>query len=254
MKIFKPTYLYIKQHSITGKYYFGKTTKNPIDYMGSGKHWTNHIKFHGTKYVVTHWYHLFDDKKELAEFALNFSKEMNIVESDQWLNLKAENGLDGGSDPGFKWSEEAKAAIRGRPSPKKGKGKLKPPRINKSVAYKGEGNPFYGKHHNESSKLYGDDNPARRPEVREKMSGPRPNFLPHNHFTGWSEDVKQKISDKLKGHERSPESIAKQKETMKDLVWVHKFETKPKQIKSLELEVMLAEGWLRGRGPKKYWK
>jgi len=28
MNIFKPTHLYIKQHSVTGMYYFGKTTRS----------------------------------------------------------------------------------------------------------------------------------------------------------------------------------------------------------------------------------
>ena len=45
--MFKPTYLYIKQHSITGKLYLGKTTKqNLIKYTGSGKYWLRHLKVH----------------------------------------------------------------------------------------------------------------------------------------------------------------------------------------------------------------
>ena len=28
---FKPTYLYIKQHTVTGKLYFGKTTKDNVE-------------------------------------------------------------------------------------------------------------------------------------------------------------------------------------------------------------------------------
>ena len=39
-KLFSPTYLYIKQHSVTGKLYFGKTSKPyPYveNYLGSGK-------------------------------------------------------------------------------------------------------------------------------------------------------------------------------------------------------------------------
>lgn len=97
---FQPTYLYIKQHSVTGKLYFGKTTKSiegMLKYKGSGKHWVRHIKMHGMENVVTLWYERFDIEMELTEFAEMFSKEMNIVESNSWLNLKAENGLDGGS-------------------------------------------------------------------------------------------------------------------------------------------------------------
>ena len=47
MKNFYPTYLYIKTHNKTGLRYFGKTTNNPFQYKGSGKHWLAHIKKHG---------------------------------------------------------------------------------------------------------------------------------------------------------------------------------------------------------------
>lgn len=56
---FVPTYLYIKRHTITGKLYFGKTTKTDMDfskYKGSGKHWSNHIKKHGKEHVETIWF------------------------------------------------------------------------------------------------------------------------------------------------------------------------------------------------------
>jgi hypothetical protein len=100
--VFKPTFLYIKQHKITGLKYFGKTTgKNPIKYLGSGTYWTRHLEKHG-KLVDTIWYKLFTNKKELQEFALNFSIENNIVESNEWANLKPEDGLRGGGVKGIK--------------------------------------------------------------------------------------------------------------------------------------------------------
>jgi len=100
----KPTYLYIKQHKITKLKYFGKTTKDPNKYLGSGKHWIRHIKKHGLE-IDTIWQQLFTDEKELVDFALKFSKDNNIVESSEWANLKEENGLDGGFDKGW-WSKE----------------------------------------------------------------------------------------------------------------------------------------------------
>ena len=106
---FRPTYLYIKQHSVTGKLYFGKTVQNPEKYYGSGKLWQRHIKKHGKEHIVNLWYELFDNKDELQEFALSFSQNMNIVESTQWLNLKPENGLDG-TLPGTIFSVEHKLA------------------------------------------------------------------------------------------------------------------------------------------------
>ena len=105
------TYLYIKQHTVTGKLYFGKTTQNPETYLGSGSYWKAHIKKHGKEHVVNLWYDSFENQNSCTEFALKFSYEMNIVESDQWLNLKPENGLDGGSTSGRNISDQAKQNI-----------------------------------------------------------------------------------------------------------------------------------------------
>lgn len=91
------TYLYIKRHSVTGKLYFGKTNKNPESYLGSGTHWKNHIKKHGKDFVETLWYCFFHDQEECTKFALMFSEQQNIVESNDWLNLVPENGMNGTS-------------------------------------------------------------------------------------------------------------------------------------------------------------
>lgn len=102
MSIYKPTRLYIKKHTVTEKRYFGKSTRQNINsYKGSGKKWSNHIKKHGKEHVVTEWISdWFHDKKEIKEFALAFSEIFDIVNSDEWANLKEENGVDGGSDKG----------------------------------------------------------------------------------------------------------------------------------------------------------
>jgi len=100
-KQFKPTYLYVKQHSVTGLQYFGKTTGSEQylteQYVGSGKYWTRHIKKHKIGKVVTTWYQLFTDKEELMLFAEAFSIKHDIVNSPAWANFKIENGIDGGS-------------------------------------------------------------------------------------------------------------------------------------------------------------
>ncbi len=41
-------YLYVKRHRKTGLLYFGKTTKNPLKYNGSGKYWKSHLRKHGS--------------------------------------------------------------------------------------------------------------------------------------------------------------------------------------------------------------
>jgi len=37
-------YLYVKIHNVTKLKYFGKTTKNPYNYKGSGLYWKRHLK------------------------------------------------------------------------------------------------------------------------------------------------------------------------------------------------------------------
>lgn len=114
MSTFNPTWLYIKQHNITGLQYFGKTTrKDPIKYSGSGNRWLNHLKVHGFD-ITTHWCQLFTTKESLVEYATKFSAENNIVESSLWANLKIENGLDGGGriKGQYTHSPEVKEKIR----------------------------------------------------------------------------------------------------------------------------------------------
>jgi len=121
MTSFKPTYLYIKTHQTTGLKYFGKTTNDPYRYYGSGVYWLRHLKEHGYK-IDTKVLGLFDNYKECKEFAINFSIKENIVESNEWANLRIENGLDGGDTGRTNYgplSAESKLKIS-----KKNKGKI----------------------------------------------------------------------------------------------------------------------------------
>ena len=106
----KPTYLYIKQHSISGLKYFGKTTKDPYKYKGSGVYWTRHIKNHGKEHIVTLWVSELYYDTSIVEHALQFSKKNNIVKSKEWANLEPENGLNGGT-PGKILSNEHRSKI-----------------------------------------------------------------------------------------------------------------------------------------------
>jgi len=88
-------YLYVKQHTITGLKYFGKTTEiDPFKYRGSGRHWTRHLKKHGNS-IKTLDIWGFDDIKLCSEFAIQFSTKNNIVESKEWANEIPENGITG---------------------------------------------------------------------------------------------------------------------------------------------------------------
>ena len=88
-------YLYHKRHLITGLNYFGKTKSDPLNYLGSGIYWRNHLKKHGeTIITVSVWE--FHTQEECTQFAINFSIENNIVNSPEWANLCIEDGIGGG--------------------------------------------------------------------------------------------------------------------------------------------------------------
>ena len=92
-----PTVLYILQHSVTGLKYFGKTTQDIRKYKGSGIHWLRHCKKHPGK-IKTIWVsEPYTNAEIVSKFALSFSRDNNIVESKEWANLIAENGLGGGT-------------------------------------------------------------------------------------------------------------------------------------------------------------
>ena len=109
MQEFKPTYLCVKEHSVTGLKYLCKTTRDyekMLKYRGSGTRWTNHIKKHGRKYVETPWFCLFYDAESIKEFALMCSEQWDIVNAKDiigkkiWANKKLEDGLMGGGNGG----------------------------------------------------------------------------------------------------------------------------------------------------------
>lgn len=94
---FKPTYLYVKTHNVTGLKYFGKTvSSDPSLYKGSGKLWRRHIAKHDYD-VSTEIIGFFEDEYECKNAAIEFSTKNNIVESKEWANLMHENGIDGGA-------------------------------------------------------------------------------------------------------------------------------------------------------------
>ena len=86
--------LYVKTHNKTGLNYLGKTTKDPFKYKGSGKWWKRHIEKHGND-VTTIVVSQFECEDECNKFALALSRDLNVVDSENWANLIVENGKDG---------------------------------------------------------------------------------------------------------------------------------------------------------------
>ena len=104
-------YLYIKSCPHCGIKYFGKTIQNPYVYARSGKYWLRHLKKHNAKaQTIEVWE--FDSQEDCTAFALQFSHNNNIVESNDWANLKPETATDGGVFlVGWNHTEESKLKI-----------------------------------------------------------------------------------------------------------------------------------------------
>jgi hypothetical protein len=96
-------YLYKKTHNKTGLQYLGKTSQDPFKYKGSGTRWIRHIKKHGND-VSTEILLEASTNDEIKKWGLYYSNKWNVVESDQWANIKPETGEGGGS----KHTEERK--------------------------------------------------------------------------------------------------------------------------------------------------
>jgi len=116
--------LYVKTHNVTGLRYFGKTTKDPYYYKGSGIYWKKHIAKHGNDVSTIVVGEYLEVSSLLRTHALNFSVLFDIVHSTKWANLINENGVDGNC-PGTIFTQETRDKIgkasTGRPSVKKGK-------------------------------------------------------------------------------------------------------------------------------------
>jgi hypothetical protein len=88
-------YLMVKTHTITGLKYLCQTKrKDPTNYLGSGVRWWNHLSKHG-KTVSTEILRECHSKDELKKWGIHYSELWNVVTSNDWANIKPENG-DGG--------------------------------------------------------------------------------------------------------------------------------------------------------------
>jgi len=113
-----------------------------------------------------------------------------------------------------------------------------------------------GRKHTEESKRKmslnkkGDNNPAKRPEVRKKMSDSQKgkNLGVNNHFYGrhHTEESKRKMSEASKNKVFSEDTRIKLSKHSKNRVWINNQKIS-KMIQKEELEHYLNEGWKLGR-------
>jgi hypothetical protein len=93
----KKYFLLLKQHKVTGKKYLcyhKGTVESCYIYPGSGTYWKRHIKVHGKK-INTIILLETDNKDDIREKGIEYSKLWNVVGSDEFANLVNEDGSGG---------------------------------------------------------------------------------------------------------------------------------------------------------------
>lgn len=97
--------LMIKTHNKTGLKYLcytrseGKTYDN---YRGSGVYWKSHLKLHGDD-ISTELIFESQNFKEFKKMAITKSHEFDVVDSPKWANLKIEEGDGGDTVSNKRW-------------------------------------------------------------------------------------------------------------------------------------------------------
>ena len=88
--------LLLKTHNKTGLKYLCKTEQDDYkNYHGSGKYWKPHLKIHG-KDISTELLFETEYKEEFIKIATDESISRDIVKSEEYANLKMEEGDGGG--------------------------------------------------------------------------------------------------------------------------------------------------------------
>ena len=109
----KKHFLLLKTHNVTGLKYLCYTTKtDPFGYNGSGKRWRLHLKKHGTD-LHTEILGEFDNEEQLKELGRYYSELWDIVKSEEFANLRIEEG-DGGDTSQFINYKKMKSMPRGK--------------------------------------------------------------------------------------------------------------------------------------------
>lgn len=198
-------FLYVKTHNVTGLKYLGQTSQcDPHRYQGSGTYWKRHLKKHGKNYsteIIKECLTIDD----LMYWGTFYSKLWNIIESDEWANLKEESG-DGGK--GMIHSEECKRQMsiikkrqyeNGEISPwNKGKTGIFSEETRKKISEAGKGrvhsNETKLKMSNADRSSYTRVTPVSE-ETKEKQSNLRKGQSSPAKGIKWSKEQKQKLSE-----------------------------------------------------------
>jgi hypothetical protein len=140
----------VKKTYPTGLMYLCQTSlKDPYSYKGSGKRWLNHLRLH-RPHIVTWVVCKCETLEDLRAAGLFYSKLWNVVESDDWANLREEDGMGGGSGKvGRTWKVKDTSRMKGNGDRSTNAARAGYDRV--------------------ASKMAGDNNPSRRFAFTEKQ-------------------------------------------------------------------------------------
>lgn len=116
-------YLMIKKQNKTNLKYLCQTgRKDPFLYTGSGTHWKSHLQQHGYD-ISTEILGEYKNKSDLKKSGEHYSKLYNVVESEEWANLRIEDGHGGDTSntDGYKSGMEKRRSYVGKNNPNYGK-------------------------------------------------------------------------------------------------------------------------------------
>jgi hypothetical protein len=110
----------VKTHRKTGLKYLCQTKRDPFKYKGSGKYWKLHLSKYGRD-IDTVILHECDTYEEVKSLGIHYSTLWNVESSEEWANLKPEEGEGGFGCPGYKHPDNVKKYLgdirRGIPLP-----------------------------------------------------------------------------------------------------------------------------------------
>lgn len=206
-------YLYIKTHKKTGLKYFGKTVKKDVHkYTGSGVYWKKHLQKHGMDYT-TEIVAEFQDEMLCQEFALNFSREHNIVESDDWANLQEENGITGApkGHKGHKFTQEQLQKLS-----ETSKERWSDPKFKEHLRKLQSASWTQQRKEEQAKRLTGKKRPEHSEKMKELMSSDHYKQMASKHFSELerTDTHRENISIALKGKSKTTEHIQKIKEVL----------------------------------------
>lgn len=103
----------IKKAYPSGLMYLCQTKREPYSYKGSGLRWENHIRAH-KPHIITCVIGEYETMEELREAGIKWSRELDVVASEQWANLREEDGTGGGAGKvGRRWKIKDTSNMKG---------------------------------------------------------------------------------------------------------------------------------------------